>query len=1269
MRWNAIIAVALACCVVSSPAVAGVVKLWSASCPEVQAVALDDSGNVYVAAGRYSGPITTTKLSPDGAQIWTRSWESYSYNEANAIALDSQAHVYVGGLTADPPGSGRLSPDYVTLKYDRRGDFQWRGWHPPGDDGGVRGIEVDSDDTIFVTGGYFDRNMWGHTTIKYSAAGDTVWVCRHGDGAGDALTLDGNGNAFVAGQSEFADCRTAKLDSGGHVVWDAQAYDHARPRGIGRDSYGNLYVAGEVGSDDGFFTIKYDSDGDSLWATRYPSGAAEAIAIDAGNNIYVTGSIGAHVVRDYFTVRYDVDGSEIWSATYDGPAAGVDTVSAMAFGPDGNVYVTGYSWGDDGRDRSTIAYDASSGGELWTIRSSGGGSDIALDPLGDVVVVGNDLAEKYGFSSTVRVDVNGGGDYLTIQEGIDAASEGDTVLVAPGTYTGTGNRDLDFRGKGLLLTSSAGTEATIIDCEGGVGVYHRGFHFHSGEDTTSVVEGFTITNGHLNSDHGAGVYCDGASPLVRSCIIADCNAGFYYGGGICYRNATVRLRDCEFVGNVAGNGGAVLLENCPSTLIERCDFVSNVAGNFEVGGRGGAIGCEGLVGCPDAVISDCRFTENGAYVGGALCLGGEIARCTFESNSAHTGGAISGGGLSLSECTFVGNVGVIWYDLSTPFYGGLGGALYFGGDNSIESCTFVENYVEDGDPGYPGMGGTLFCYAGSSVTIENTIVAYTLHGETCYGESPSLSCCDVYGNAEGDYVGPLAGQEGVNGNFSANPLFCDLDGGDLTLHECSPCADAPGCGLIGAFGVGCPGGGRMWVVPGDAPTIAAAMDSAAACDTVYVSPGFHYEHDIVMKSGVTLMGSTSGPGSFIDALGLGRVLIGTDLDSTTVIRNVGLTSGTAPTSEAGGVIKLMNSSPRFVSCSFQNGIATRGGGAEIDGGAPVFEDCLFLGNTGSRGGGATRVWSDASATFTGCEFLSNQTTEIGSGPGGAISFSSTFGTLVLDDCLFSYNYATSYGGAILCGDGVSHLADCLLVDNRGHNYGGAVSATNDAEVHVIGSTIADNTSNFGAGICARHDAVVTVDNTIVAFNEGDEAAMCYENASVTATCCDVYGNQYGDYEECLAGQEGVDGNFSEDPLFCETFNPDDPYSLAEQSPCVDAPGCGQVGARGVGCPTTGVEAEELPREYALEGNYPNPFNPTTRIRYALPAPGVVSLRVFDASGRLVRVLLDRAPRDAGYHAAAWDGTDDAGRRLASGVYFYRLSLNDETWTKRMVLLK
>jgi len=87
-------------------------------------------------------------------------------------------------------------------------------------------------------------------------------------------------------------------------------------------------------------------------------------------------------------------------------------------------------------------------------------------------------------AKTIRVP----GDFLTIQKGIDAAVNGDTVLVAAGTYKGAGNKNLDFKGKAITVTSENGAALTIIDCEG-VG---RGFYFHSGETSKSVVGGLPL---------------------------------------------------------------------------------------------------------------------------------------------------------------------------------------------------------------------------------------------------------------------------------------------------------------------------------------------------------------------------------------------------------------------------------------------------------------------------------------------------------------------------------------------------------------------------------------------------------------------------------------------------------------------------------------------------------------------------------------------------------------------------------------------------------
>ena len=94
-----------------------------------------------------------------------------------------------------------------------------------------------------------------------------------------------------------------------------------------------------------------------------------------------------------------------------------------------------------------------------------------------------------------------------------------------------------------------------------------------------------------------------------------------------------------------------------------------------------------------------------------------------------------------------------------------------------------------------------------------------------------------------------------------------------------------------------------------------------------------------------------------------------------------------------------------------------------------------------------------------------------------------------------------------------------------------------------------------------------------------------------------------------------------------------------------------------------AEHEAVPKEYALWWNYPNPFNPSTTIKYELPKASVVRLSVYDMLGREVSVLLNER-REAGVYEVKFDGSN-----LASGVYFYRLQAGDFTQTKRLLLLK
>jgi len=93
-----------------------------------------------------------------------------------------------------------------------------------------------------------------------------------------------------------------------------------------------------------------------------------------------------------------------------------------------------------------------------------------------------------------------------------------------------------------------------------------------------------------------------------------------------------------------------------------------------------------------------------------------------------------------------------------------------------------------------------------------------------------------------------------------------------------------------------------------------------------------------------------------------------------------------------------------------------------------------------------------------------------------------------------------------------------------------------------------------------------------------------------------------------------------------------------------------------------------PEPLALFQNRPNPFNPATTIGYYLPAAGHVSIEIYDSSGRLVARLVD-AVQAKGSHEASWNGRNGVGIEVGSGVYFYRLTAEKETLTKKLVLLK
>jgi hypothetical protein len=101
---------------------------------------------------------------------------------------------------------------------------------------------------------------------------------------------------------------------------------------------------------------------------------------------------------------------------------------------------------------------------------------------------------------------------------------------------------------------------------------------------------------------------------------------------------------------------------------------------------------------------------------------------------------------------------------------------------------------------------------------------------------------------------------------------------------------------------------------------------------------------------------------------------------------------------------------------------------------------------------------------------------------------------------------------------------------------------------------------------------------------------------------------------------------------------------------------------------TGVDVVPEPLVNRLQQNYPNPFNPSTTIRYTVAVAGDVGIDVFNVRGQLVKRLVDRF-REPGRYAVAWDGVNDRGETVASGVYFYRIRIGNFTDIKKMVVLK
>jgi hypothetical protein len=381
----------------------------------------------------------------------------------------------------------------------------------------------------------------------------------------------------------------------------------------------------------------------------------------------------------------------------------------------------------------------------------------------------------------------------------------------------------------------------------------------------------------------------------------------------------------------------------------------------------------------------------------------------------------------------------------------------------------------------------------------------------------------------------------------------------------------------------------------------------------------------------------------------------------------------------GGLSIEENSNPTVTDCYFDNNSAPTGGGLMVRVNSnPVISGCVIENNFvigNGEGGGIAVV--NSSPEISNCEVLNNTT----QGSGGGISLNSSTGSI--SDCVVQGNQATggnSLGGGVYASGSTMTLTNLLIVDNQttgGLSKGGGVYCSLPASPTLQNCTIVGNGcagAGNGGGVTCDWGSVATIDKCIIAFSTAGAGLSCLDQPGPIysvphVSCCDIYGNEGGD---AVCGKD-LGGNIAGHPRFCES--PGIEYHLGSNSPCAPAnhPGgptiCdGElIGARPVGCGFTGAPYTVVSRPRLL-GAAPNPFNPQTRIFFVLPEAGPATLRIYDARGRAVKTLA-LGELAAGEHGIIWNGTNDAGRAVASGVYYTELEAGGWKQTQGMALIR
>jgi len=787
-------------------------------------------------------------------------------------------------------------------------------------------------------------------------------------------------------------------------------------------------------------------------------------------------------------------------------------------------------------------------------------------------------------------------EYGTIQEAINAATDGDVVLVADGTYTGEGNHNISIWNKAITLRSENGPENCIIDCDG-TEDFRGGLNIFSDQGSVSLVDGFTITN------------------ASNSAIM--CGGDLYYGWG-----SSPRISNCIITGNTASQSrGVIICSGSSSPLITKCSIINNlVIAEWSNMGRG-VILCDENA---DVTITDCVIQDN-------------IVISDYEAGSS---GAICSWGATVTvrNCLIANNASI------GGLYNGRGGISCLYSDVTIANSTIVGNSAN-------GNGGGVLCYS-SDVKITNSILwdnrasngpelaidsgGWWLFDDYDYSSVLTVSHSDVRGG-EDAVVYFIRGEpspfppgpgtlEWGQGNIDIDPMFVDAGGSDHHLQLGSVCVDA---------GTNSPAGGLAVVdLDGNSRVIDGDSDGTAVVDMgayesfapeapyIAVIPNeiiFHVFENGPNPAEQVLQIRNIGPDSFnweiledcewlevsptsgwivteteevalqVDKTGLGvgcyscqlsvlseqaansphmvEVKLYVYVDGSIRVPAKHATIQGAIDAAAHGKTIMVAPGTYYENINFKGKdiiltsmepddwavveatvIDGRGLDSVLRFDGTETSDCKLLGFTITNGygptdgdgggitGGTALYLTDA--TIANCIIRDNVAKKHGGGIRGNNG--------LIDRCIITGNSTVEKNGGGMAGCH-GRIVNCLVYDNWAAGYGGGMV---QCDGDIISCTIVDNTALEGGGVSHCDGAI---SNCIIWGNDFEQFAY---GSDPTYSCI----------EDWLYGGRG---NINTEPGFVNAAGGD--YHLRYDSPCVDAG-------------TNGPVAESFPPDTDIEGN-------------------------------------------------------------------------------------